>query len=147
MGARGEINVGQLMRERHGDAVLSVGFTTHTGEVTAARDWDSPSDTRAVVPSLPGSVERLFHDSGIARFYLDLSATDLRRALREPRLERAIGVIYRPETERASHYFNARLADQFDAIVHIDTTTAVQPLDSVTVTDEHEIPETYPSSF
>jgi erythromycin esterase-like protein len=147
MGARGEINVGQIVRERYPDSVLSVGFTTHTGEVTAAHDWDSPSETRTVVPSLPDSIERLFHDSGVGRFYLDLSAPEVRRPLREPRLERAIGVIYRPETERASHYFNARVADQFDAIVHIDETTAVQPLDSVTFTDEHEIPETYPSSL
>lgn len=147
MGARGEINVGQLMRERYPGKVLSVGFTTHTGEVTAARDWDSPSDTRAVVPSLAGSIERLLHETGIERFYLDLGASEVRRALREPRLERAIGVIYRPETERASHYFRARVSDQFDAIIHIDETTAVRPLDSVTVTDEQEIPETYPSSF
>ena len=147
MGARGEINVGQLVRERYRDQVLAVGFTTHTGTVTAARDWDSPSDTRDVVPSLPQSVERLMHDTGLDRFYLDLGASELRRPLREPLLERAIGVIYRPETERASHYFRARVADQFDAIIHIDETTAVRPLDSVTITDEQEIPETYPSSY
>ena len=147
MGARGEINVGQLLRERHRDQVLAVGFTTHTGQVTAARDWDSPSDTRDVVPSLPNSIERLMHDTGRRRFYLDLGASEMRRPLREPLLERAIGVIYRPETERASHYFRARVADQFDAIIHIDETTAVRPLDSVTITDEQEIPETYPSSF
>ena len=124
-----------------------MGFTTHTAEVTAARDWDSPCDTRAVVPSLTGSVERLFHDANLGAFYLDLSAPDLRRALREPQLERAIGVIYRPETERASHYFKARVSDQFDAIIHIDETTAVRALDIVTVTDEQEVPETYPSSL
>ena len=147
MGARGEINVGQLLRERYPGQVLAVGFTTHTGEVTAAHDWDEPSDTRDVVPSLAGSIERLLHDTGIPRFYLDLGTKEVRRPLREPRLERAIGVIYRPETERASHYFRARVADQFDAIVHIDQTSAVRPLDRVTVIDDEEIPETYPSSY
>ena len=147
MGARGEINVGQLLRERYPDQVLAVGFTTHAGEVTAARDWDSPGDTRDVAPSLPQSIERLLHDTGLRRFYLDLAASEVRRPLREPLLERAIGVIYRPETERASHYFRARVSDQFDAIVHIDETSAVRALDGVTITDEQEIPETYPSAF
>jgi erythromycin esterase-like protein len=147
MGARGELNVGQLMRERYPSRVLSVGFTTHTGEVTAARDWDAPTETRDVVPSLPNSIERLLHDTGVGRFYLDLSASEIRRPLREPLLERAIGVIYRPETERASHYFRARVADQFDAVVHIDESSAVRPLDRVAVTDEDEIPETYPSAL
>jgi erythromycin esterase-like protein len=147
MGARGELNVGQLVRERYGRATLSVGFTTHAGEVTAARDWDSPSDTRTVVPSLAGSVERLLHDAGLRRSYLDLSTPDVRRALREPRLERAIGVIYRPETERASHYFKARVSDQFDAIIHIDETTAVQPIGDFADSDDSEVPETYPSGL
>ncbi len=147
MGARGEINVGQIVRERYPGAVLSVGFTTHAGEVTAARDWDAPSEPRAIVPSLPNSIERLFHDAGVGTFYLDLAAPDVRRALREPRLERAIGVIYRPDTERATHYFKARVSDQFDAIVHIDETTAVQPLGDVSATDDQELPETYPSGY
>ena len=135
MGARGELNVGQLLRERYDDAVLSVGFSTHTGSVTAATDWDGDAETKRVVPSLPGSYERLLHDTGIERFYLDVSTGPARRALREPRLERAIGVIYRPETERQSHYFHARLADQFDAVIHIDETSAVRPLDEVGVAD------------
>jgi erythromycin esterase-like protein len=147
MGARGEINVGQILRERYPRSVLSVGFTTHSGEVTAARDWDAPSDTRPVVPSLSDSIERLFHDTEREGFYLDLSAPDVRRALREPRLERAIGVIYRPETERASHYFKARVSDQFDAIVHVDETSALQSLDDIAATNDEEIPETYPSGY
>lgn len=147
MGARGEINVGQLLRERYPGQVFALGFTTHTGEVTASRDWDSPGERRDVVPSLPGSIERLLHDVGVGRCYVDLDDRDLRRGFREPLLERAIGVIYRPETERASHYFRARVADQFDAIIHIDETTAVRPLDTVTITDEQEIPETYPSTY
>jgi erythromycin esterase-like protein len=147
MGARGELNVGQLLRERHPSRVLSVGFTTHTGEVTAARDWDAPTEFRDVVPSLPNSIERMLHDTGIPRFYIDLGQSELRRPLREPLLERAIGVIYRPETERASHYFRARVADQFDALVHIDESSAVRPLDRVLVTDDDEVPETYPSAL
>ncbi|HEX2777947.1 MAG TPA: erythromycin esterase family protein [Gemmatimonadaceae bacterium] len=147
MGARGELNLGQLLRERYDDAVLSVGFTTHTGEVTAARDWDARAETRTVEPSLANSYERLLHDSTIDRFYLDVDAPPVRRALREPRLERAIGVIYRPETERQSHYFHARLSDQFNAVIHLDETTAVRPLDEALVTDDEELPETFPSSL
>lgn len=147
MGARGEHNVGQLLRERFGSAVFSVGFTTHTGTVTAATDWEAPAELKSVVPSLPGSYERLLHDCGRDRFYLSLSTPDVRKALREPRLERAIGVIYRPETERGSHYFHARLPDQFDSVIHIDVTSAVAPLERVGVTDEEEIPETYPTAL
>ena len=147
MGARGEHNVGQLLRERFGSAVFSVGFTTHTGTVTAATDWDAPAELMNVVPSLPRSYERLLHDCGRDRFYLSLSSPDVRKALREPRLERAIGVIYRPQTERGSHYFHARLPDQFDSVIHIDVTSAVAPLERVGVTDDEEIPETYPSAL
>jgi erythromycin esterase-like protein len=147
MGARGEHNVGQLLRERFGPDVFSVGFTTHTGTVTAASDWDAPAELKNVVPSLAGSYERLLHDCGRDRFYLPLSTPDLRKALREPRLERAIGVIYRPETERASHYFHARLSDQFDGVIHIDETSAVTPLERTGLLDDEEIPETYPSAL
>ena len=145
--ASGEVNVGQLLRERHGTSVFNVGFTTHSGRVTAASDWDEPAESKEVVPSLPGSYERLLHDSGIERFYLATTDHAVRRALREPRLERAIGVIYRPETERQSHYFHARLADQFDAVIHIDQTSAVTPLEPVGLHAEEELPETYPTSL
>ena len=147
MGARGEVNVGQLLRERHGDEVLSVGFTTHTGTVTAANDWDEPAETRSVLPSMAGSYERLCHDAAIDRFYLGLQDPVVRRALREPRLERAIGVIYRPETERQSHYFKALLCNQFDAIVHIDVTSAVRPLEELALHGDEEIPETFPTAL
>jgi erythromycin esterase-like protein len=129
MGAWGELNLGQLARERHGDRVFLIGFTTHTGTVTAAREWDQPAERRRLIPSMPGSYERLFHDTDFERFVLATSAT--RDALAEARLERAIGVIYKPETERASHYFRARMADQFDAVIHIDTTSALTPLKAV----------------
>ena len=147
MGARGEVNVGQLLRERHGDRVMSVGFTTHTGTVTAANDWDEPAEVKQIVPSLLGSHERVLHDAGLRNFSLAFDHGDIRRAFREPRLERAIGVIYRPETERPSHYFHARLSDQFDAVIHFDETTAVRPLERDGLHDEEEVPETYPTAL
>jgi erythromycin esterase-like protein len=140
----GELNVGQLARERHGRACCLVGMTTHDGEVTAAHEWEEPAALRAVRPSLPGSYERLFHDTGLGSFMLPLSTPDLARALAGPRLERAIGVLYRPETERASHYFTARLPEQFDLLVHIDRTRALEPLEKWARHDV-DLPETYPT--
>ncbi len=147
MAARGELNVGQLLRERHGDAVFSIGFTTHTGTVTAADDWNEPAQTKRVLPSLPGSCEQLMHQVGIPRFHLDLRDEHIAAALREPRLERAIGVIYRPQTERASHYFHARLPAQFDTLIHIDETRALRPLERDPALDVEEVPETYPTAL
>ncbi len=113
MGDEGEVNLGQLVRERAGADAVLVGFTTHTGTVTAAQDWDSPAEVIRVRPSLPGSVERLFHDIGIPRFILPLrGAGGTRSALGNAMLERAIGVIYRPRTERSSHYFTVKLSEQ-----------------------------------
>jgi erythromycin esterase-like protein len=128
MGLQGELNVGQLARERFGGAVQSIGFTTHTGSVTAAKNWDQPAELMAVRPSLPGSYERLFHGTGLPAFVLDL-AGPVGEVLRRPRLERAIGVIYRPDAERHSHYFSASLPDQFDLVIHYDVTRAVEPLE------------------
>jgi len=142
MGAWGELNLGQLARERHGDRVVAIGFTTHSGTVTAAREWDEPAERRRVNPSIRGSYERLFHDTGIERFLLVTS--EARDALAETRLERAIGVIYKPESERASHYFRARMADQFDAVIHIDTTSALTPLERWS-RENSDLPETYPT--
>jgi erythromycin esterase-like protein len=130
MGERGELNVGQLVRERHGRDAILVGFSTYTGTVTAASDWDAPAERKHVRPALKDSYEALFHEVGVPRFQLSLSEESaMASALKEPRLERAIGVIYRPETERQSHYFYARLADQFDALLHFDQTRAVEPLE------------------
>jgi erythromycin esterase-like protein len=132
MGEEGEINLGQRVREaaqKPQDCFL-LGFTTHEGTVTAATDWDGAAERKTVLPSRPGSHERLLHDSGLPQFVLPLRDNPaLQQALAEPRLERAIGVIYRPDTELMSHYFRARLARQFDAVVHIDRTTALPPLD------------------
>ena len=147
MGRRGELNLGQLARERWGDDVFSLGFTTYEGTVTAASGWDAPAERKRVRPALPHSYERLFHELGEQRFLLDLRRERAAQVLGEPRLERAIGVIYRPETERASHYFSARLADQFDAVIHIDRTRAVEPLERTTGWEAGEPPETYPSAL
>jgi erythromycin esterase-like protein len=144
IGEAGEFNVGQLVRERYADESVLVGFTTHHGTVTAASNWDAPAERKRVRPALPGSYEALFHEVAIPRFMLDLRNGDPAESLREPRLERAIGVIYRPETERQSHYFHARLADQFDAVLHFDETRAVEPLERVAA-PSGEVAETFPT--
>jgi erythromycin esterase-like protein len=128
MSRGGEINVGQLMRERHDDDVRLIGFSTYTGTVTAASDWDGPAERKDVRPGLPGSYEELFHRIGVPDFYLPLRGNPEGAALEDARLQRAIGVIYLPRTERMSHYFHASLPHQFDAIIHFDTTRAVEPL-------------------
>jgi erythromycin esterase-like protein len=144
MGARGELNVGQLARERFKDAAYLVGFGTDHGTVAAATDWDGEMEWKRVRPSHPDSYERLCHDSGVPRFLLHLREPErdgVRGELESPRLERAIGVIYRPDTELYSHYFQAVLPWQFDEYVWFDETRAVSPLAT------HEVqgmPETYP---
>jgi erythromycin esterase-like protein len=146
MGERGELNVGQLMRERYGRDAALVGFSTYTGSVTAASDWGGPAERKRVRPALPGSYEALFHETGLRRFALTLRDGGVAvEGLREPRLERAIGVIYLPGTERISHYFAARLADQFDAVLHFDETRAVEPLERTPGWEKGEVPETFPS--
>jgi erythromycin esterase-like protein len=145
MGEWGELNVGQLVRQRHdGDAFL-IGFTTHTGTVTAARDWGEPAERRYVRPSLPGSYERLMHDVGLERFVVLMNDPPIRQALMPSRLERAIGVVYLPESERSSHYFRARLPEQFDAVIHVDTTSALKPLELWSAHETPDWPETYPT--
>jgi erythromycin esterase-like protein len=148
MGARGELNVGQLVRQRHGRDSVLVGFTTYTGSVTAASNWDEPAQRKAVRPALPESYEALFHELGPGNFLLDLGGPGgAMAALSAPRLERAIGVIYRPETERLSHYFHALLPQQFDVVMHYDTTRAVEPIERTGVWTRGELPETYPSAL
>jgi erythromycin esterase-like protein len=132
MGAmRGELNIGQLARERFGPEAALIGFGTHAGTVACASNWDGPTEIKRVRPSLADSYERLAHDSGVARFLLDLrkgASRDVRASLLEPRIERFIGVIYRPESERWSHYSRCSLADQFDAYVWFDESKAVTPV-------------------
>lgn len=140
---RGEHNIGQLIRERFAGEVALIGFGTHAGTVTCASDWDGRTEIKRVLPSRRDSHERLCHDAGIPRFLLDLSENEaLRRRLTEARLERFIGVIYRPETERWSHYSEALLHRQFDAYIWFDETHALTPL-----AEEHlpgHVPDTYP---
>src|SRR6266704_1010363 len=145
MSERGELNVGQLIRERFGKEAVLIGFTTHHGSVTAASDWGADAERKNVRPALRGSYEEFFHEIGLARFWINFRERgDNIDILRTSRLERAIGVIYRPETERFSHYFQARLPEQFDAIIHIDETRAVEPLERTSIWDKGELPETYP---
>jgi len=138
LGEAAELNIGQLARERYGLDALLVGFTTHSGTVTAASDWGGPAERKRVRPALDGSWERLFHETGSPQLLLAPVEVGGRR------LERAIGVIYRPETERLSHYFEARLSAQFDAVLHFDETRAVEPLERTSEWDAGELPETYP---
>ena len=148
MGARGEFNIGQLVREHFGNDALSIGFTTHQGTVTASSDWDGPAERKRVRPALPESYEKLFHETGVSSFWLDCHANEeVREMLSFPRLERAIGVIYRPDTERASHYFKSQLPEQFDGILHYDETRAVEPLERTVEWTAGEVEETYPSGL
>ena len=144
MSGRGELNIGQLCREHFGEAAYVIGFGTHQGTVAAASDWDGPMEVKTVRPGLNGSYESLFHATGCPRLMLPLpksSSDAIRIGLEKPRLERAIGVIYRPDTERASHYFHAELPRQFDEYIWFDETTAVTPL---TVKQLDGMPDTYP---
>jgi erythromycin esterase-like protein len=145
MGAeRGELNIGQLCRERFGRDAALIGFGTHAGSVLAASDWDAPGQVMQVRPSRPDSYEALCHGTGVRRFLLDLRPGEneaVRRDLREPRLERYIGVVYRPETELMSHYARSSLPDQYDGFVWFDETRAVTPLSAAAGGEEDE---TYP---
>jgi erythromycin esterase-like protein len=144
MAEAGEVNVGQLVRERHGRDAVLVGFTTYAGTVTAASDWGADAERKRVRPALDRSWEEALHAVGLSRFLVITGEPTLTQALRGPRLERAIGVIYRPETERVSHYFNARLSEQFDAVIHVDQTRAIEPLERSAGWERGELPETYP---
>jgi len=146
LGDSGELNVGQLARVAWGSECFLVGFTTFHGHVSAASDWGGPVERKRVRPALTGSFEELMHEGPDDDFLVRLG-THAPASLRATRLERAIGVIYRPETERASHWFHADLSNQFDAVVHIDRTSAVHPLERSALWDQGEPPETYPSGL
>jgi erythromycin esterase-like protein len=148
MGDYGEHNVGQLVRQRHGHNAVLVGFTTYAGTVTAASDWDGPVERKRVRPALPESYEATFRAVAVPNFLLNLRDNNIvADALRPQRLERAIGVIYLPQTERASHYFYARLSHQFDTVIHYDQTHAVEPLERVAPWTNGDAPETFPTSL
>jgi erythromycin esterase-like protein/predicted phosphoribosyltransferase len=144
--ADGQITLGQLARERYGDDCRLIGFSTYTGTVTAASEWGGGSERKSVRPALPGSVEELFHETGIPALAV-LSESAARPALDVVRLGRAIGVIYLPATERQSHYYHVRPADQYDALIHIENTHAVEPLEPTSQWTAGETPETYPSGL
>ena len=150
MSLQGETNIGALLKSRYNDDVVAVGFTTHRGTVTAAKDWHAPAECVAVLPARPDSYEHLMHalteSLGTARFLVPLrlhrpSLPGLPKHARE----RAIGVVYRPQTELQSHYFIADLLGQFDVVYHFDVTRAVEPLEKGTSWRAGEPPETYPS--
>jgi len=142
----GELNVGQLVRERYGPEAVLVGFTTYTGTVTAASEWDGPAERKRVRPALEDSYEASFHYADMPKFLLPVRDPDSASiALREPKLERAIGVIYLPQTERQSHDFEARLSIQFDAVIHLDETSALQPLERHALWETGEPPGTFPT--
>lgn len=148
VGQLGEWTVGQLARERYGKQTILVGLTTYRGSVTAASDWDAPAERKRVRPALPDSYEAAFHHTGLGRFMLPLgNNTEVTRALLKHRLERAIGVIYRPETERQSHYFHACLPRQFDVVLHFDETRALEPLELSSPWTLGEAPETFPAGL
>jgi erythromycin esterase-like protein len=148
MGREGEWNVGQLARERYGRECVNVGFSTYHGTVTAASDWGGAAERMRVRRALPESYEAALHETGLPQHLLLFgSGEEHTRALEEERIERAIGVIYRPETERVSHYFRARLPQQFDAMIHMDETRALEPLERTAQWSGEEPPETYPSGI
>lgn len=129
MAERGELSVGQLMREKYDGRTVLIGFTTYTGTVFAAEEWDAPGRVRRLNPARADSYSGLFHQVAIPAFFLPLRGNpELQRTLAGPRLERAVGVVYAPQTELQSHYFPARLGERFDAVIHVDSSTAVTPL-------------------
>ncbi len=147
MADRGELNVGQLARQRYGDDCALVGFSTHEGEVTATSYWGEAPRRRRVRPGLAGSYEAQLHELAGDDVWFLTGSSSLAPTLAHPRLQRAIGVIYRPETERASHYLRTNLFDQFDALVHLERTHAVEPLDHNPLWSAGEPPETFPTGF
>jgi erythromycin esterase-like protein len=147
MGRGGELNLGQLVREKYGHEACLIGFTTYSGTVTAASDWGGEPERKRVRPALDDSYEDLFCEVDAENFILNLRQQEAAECLREERLERAIGVIYRPQTERISHYFGARLSEQFDAVIHFNETRALEPLERNPGWEQGELPDTYPTGM
>ncbi|WP_443749321.1 erythromycin esterase family protein [Asticcacaulis solisilvae] len=149
MRRRGELNLGQLVRQRHPDESLLIGFSTYNGTVTAAEDWDRPHETKQVRDALAGSIEDILHRVGMPEFLLNLrDRPEVRHLLEEPRISRFIGVIYRPDTERQTHYYDVALPDEFDAVIHLDQTSALQPLPETRAWEpELHAGETYPTGL
>lgn len=148
VGSDGQLTLGQLVRERYAQDTRLIGFTTYSGTVTAASEWGGVAERKQVRPALNGSIEELFHETGRPEF---LASATISRAVSEPldvvRLGRAIGVIYLPATERQSHYYHVRPGEQFDAIIHLDRTRALEPLEVTSTWTAGETPETYPTGL
>ncbi|HUY68398.1 MAG TPA: erythromycin esterase family protein, partial [Alphaproteobacteria bacterium] len=139
---------GQLARERHGNDVVLIGFSTYDGTVTAASEWDGEAEKKMLRPAMAESCEALFHDTGVKNFLLILRDNpEMAKHLQLNRLQRAVGVLYLPQTEFQSHYFYTRLPQQFDAIIHIDKTHALRALESNPLWHKGEVFETYPAGF
>jgi len=150
LGAEGEINIGELACKRHPEKIVLIGFSTYTGTVTAASDWGGSVQRMRVQTALPKSYEEVFHRLGEPGFSLllrDFEDGELQSLVDEPRLQRAIGVVYKPETERLSHYFHVQLRREFDAIIHIDRTRALEPLECTSQWQHGEAPETFPTGI
>ena len=146
--ADGQLTIGQLAREQYGESCRLIGFSTYSGTVTAASDWGGVAERKVVRPALPGSIEELLHETGRPSFIVPMhDGSPAAQALEVVRLGRAIGVIYLPQTERQSHYFHVRPSDQFDAMIHIDSTRALEPLEPTSVWVAGENPETYPTGL
>lgn len=136
------------MREKFGEAnTRLIGLTTYAGTVTATSNWDEAAQIKTVKPAVEGSFEHLFHQTSLPQFFLNLRDEELKKSFDQPLLERAIGVIYRPETERLSHYFYADLPRQFDGVIHFDRTRAVEPLDKIAGRADEDAPETFPEGL
>ena len=147
---RGEVSIGELMRKRHRGKTLLVGFSTYKGTVTASSDWDKPEEHKVLKNALPSSVETIFHKVGVKNFILNIRDNEeVKKILEEPRLERFIGVIYRPKIERHSHYFQAAVGKEFDAMIHLDETRALTPLipGHLWKPEAEDLAETYPSGM
>jgi erythromycin esterase-like protein len=147
MGERGELNIGQLARERYGDDAMLIGFSTYAGHVTAASDWGEATERKRVRAARGDSHEAMLHEIPLPQYWVKTKEFEHDSELSRVRLERAIGVIYRPETELQSHYFQADLAHQFDVVIHMDHTRALEPLELTTLWDEGEPAETFPSGL
>lgn len=148
MAEYGKINLGQRIREQYGSAAFLLGFSTYTGSVTAATEWGAPARFKHVQPGIPSSYEMLFHDAAYPNFLLPLKhGGAAEQMLHVSRLQRALGVIYLPEAEHTHHYLYTRLPYQFDAIIHLDTTTALKPLAYLANGQNHQELETYPTGI
>jgi len=148
VGTDGQLTLGQLVRERYGEDSRLIGLTTYTGTVTAASEWGGLAERKFVRPALNGSIEELLHETGRPAFLVSpVISRDYAEPLEAVRLGRAIGVIYLPATERQSHYYHVRPGEQFDAMIHIDKTRALEPLEMTSRWVAGETPETYPTGL